>query len=61
MGILCFSNVVCKIYRELENEGNDCKMYNYERFMNVAREYPEGMIATPLEFEKIMGDWIDVK
>ena len=29
--------------------------------MNVAREYPEGMIATPLEFEKIMGDWIDVK
>lgn len=36
-------------------------MYNYEGFMNVAREYPEGMIATPLEFEKIMGDWIDVK
>ena len=36
-------------------------MYNYERFMNVAREYPEGMIATPLEFETIMGDWIDVK
>ena len=29
-------------------------MYNYERFMNVAREYPEGMIATPPEFEKIM-------
>lgn len=57
MGVQFMANYFSEI-----SEGYNCKMYNledfdYERFMNVAREYPEGMIAIDLnKFKNIADD-----